>query len=76
MIMAEGDKKKEFWRWTESNWKNPTLNWEDAKIVTAGIDVGSVSSQAVIVADGKIFAYSIKAENLIIFSSFLLLFIG
>ena len=50
--------KPEFWRWTESNWKNPDLDWQDAKIVTAGIDVGSVSSQAVIVIDGQIFAYS------------------
>ncbi len=50
--------KQEFWRWTESNWKNPDLDWNDAKIVTAGIDVGSVSSQAVIVTDGRIFAYS------------------
>jgi len=55
--MSEDGKKEEFWRWTESNWKDPDLNWEDAKIVTAGIDVGSVSSQAVIVTDGKIFAY-------------------
>jgi bzd-type benzoyl-CoA reductase Q subunit len=51
-------KKEEFWRWTESNWKNPDINWQDAKIITAGIDVGSVSSQAVIIADGQIFAYS------------------
>jgi bzd-type benzoyl-CoA reductase Q subunit len=57
MNMAE-EKKQEFWRWTESNWKNPDMKWEDAKIITAGIDVGSVSSQAVIVADGEIFAYS------------------
>jgi bzd-type benzoyl-CoA reductase Q subunit len=56
--MTDEDKKQEFWRWTESNWKNPDINWEDAKIITAGIDVGSVSSQAVIVADGEIFAYS------------------
>jgi bzd-type benzoyl-CoA reductase Q subunit len=56
MTMTE-EKKQEFWRWTESNWRNPELNWEDAKIVTAGIDVGSVSSQAVIVTDGEIFAY-------------------
>ena len=55
--MAE-EKKQEFWRWTESNWKNPAIKWEDAKIITCGIDVGSVSSQAVIVADGKIYAYS------------------
>jgi len=57
--MAEGEEKKqEFWRWTESNWKAPDINPADAKIITAGIDVGSVSSQAVLVADGKIFAYA------------------
>jgi bzd-type benzoyl-CoA reductase Q subunit len=58
--MAENgnDKKPEYWRWTESNWKNPDINIAEAKIVTAGIDVGSVSSQAVIVADGEIYAYS------------------
>jgi benzoyl-CoA reductase subunit A len=54
--MAE-EKKQEFWRWTESNWKNPDINWNDAKYITLGIDVGSVSSQAVLVADGEIFAY-------------------
>lgn len=62
MIMTEQvqetEKKQEFWRWTESNWKNPDINWQDAKIITAGIDVGSVSSQAVIVTDGQIYAYS------------------
>jgi benzoyl-CoA reductase subunit A len=52
------EKKEEYWRWTESNWKNPDINWQDAKIITCGIDVGSVSSQAVIVTDGEIYAYS------------------
>ncbi len=54
--MADG-RKKEFWRWPESSWKDPNLNWQDAKYVTVGIDVGSVSSQAVIMADGQIYAY-------------------
>jgi benzoyl-CoA reductase subunit A len=54
--MAE-EQKQEFWRWTESNWKNPDIDWNDAQFITVGIDVGSVSSQAVIMADGKIFAY-------------------
>ena len=49
--------KPEFWRWTESNWKNPDIDWKAAKYITVGIDVGSVSSQAVIIADGRIFAY-------------------
>jgi bzd-type benzoyl-CoA reductase Q subunit len=54
--MAE-EKKQEFWRWTESNWKNPDINWKDSKFITVGIDVGSVSSQGVVMADGQIFAY-------------------
>jgi benzoyl-CoA reductase subunit A len=51
------EKPREFWRWTESNWKNPDIDWKDAKYITLGIDVGSVSSQAVIMADGHIFTY-------------------
>lgn len=54
--MAEA-RKPEFWRWTESNWKNPELDWRAAGFITAGIDVGSVSSQAVLVADGQILGY-------------------
>jgi len=49
---------QEYWRWTESHWKNPDIRWEDAKIVTVGIDVGSVSSQAVVMTDGQLYAYS------------------
>ena len=55
--MAE-EKKEEFWRWTESNWNNPDIDWKNSKFITVGIDVGSVSSQSVIMTDGKIFAYS------------------
>jgi benzoyl-CoA reductase subunit A len=57
MKMTE-EEKKEFWRWTESNWKNPDIDWKGAKFVTVGIDVGSVSSQSCIMADGQIVAYS------------------
>ncbi len=52
------EEKLEYWRWTESNWRNPDIRWEDAKIVTVGIDVGSVSSQAVVMTDGQVYAYS------------------
>jgi len=55
--MAE-ENTQEFWRWTESNWKNDDIEWKDARFVTVGIDVGSVSSQACIMADGEIFAYA------------------
>ena len=52
------ESKQDFWSWTESNWVNSDLKWQDAQFITVGIDVGSVSTQAVIVADGEIFAYS------------------
>ena len=54
--MAE-EKKQEFWRWTESNWKSPDIDWKEATFITVGIDVGSVSSQSCILADGHILAY-------------------
>jgi len=49
--------KVEYWRWTESRYTNPDIDWTKAKLVTAGIDVGSVSSQCVVIADGEIYAY-------------------
>lgn len=49
---------KEFWRWKEYNWKSETKDWKDGSIVSAGIDVGSVSSQAVILVDGELYAYA------------------
>jgi bzd-type benzoyl-CoA reductase Q subunit len=52
------DKKAEYWRWTESRWTNPDLKWEGGKIITAGVDVGSVSSQAVVMVDGQLYCYS------------------
>ncbi|MFO7459084.1 MAG: benzoyl-CoA reductase, bzd-type, subunit Q [Desulfatiglandales bacterium] len=54
--MAE-EKKQEFWRWTESNWVNPDVDWQRAEYISVGVDVGSVSSQAVVMADGEIYAY-------------------
>jgi bzd-type benzoyl-CoA reductase Q subunit len=56
--MAEDTTNKEYWRWTESNWHDPDIDWKDGEIISAGVDVGSVSSQAVIMVDGKLYAYS------------------
>ncbi len=53
--MAEN---KEFWRWTEYAWRDETKDWRGGEIITAGIDVGSVSSQAVIAVDGEIYAFN------------------
>ncbi|MHA2225017.1 MAG: benzoyl-CoA reductase, bzd-type, subunit Q [Candidatus Hodarchaeales archaeon] len=48
----------EYWRWTESRWTNPDLNWKDAEIISAGVDVGSVSTQSVVMTDGELYCYS------------------
>lgn len=47
----------EFFRWTEYTWKDPDKDWRKADTLVAGIDVGSVSSQAVVLADGEIYCY-------------------
>ncbi len=50
---------KEYWRWPESRWTVPDIiDWREAKVISAGVDVGSVSSQAVVMVDGKLFCYS------------------
>ncbi len=51
--------KIEYWRWREYRKTVSIQSWRDAKIVTAGVDVGSVSSKAVVMADGKIYSFSI-----------------
>ena len=47
----------EYFRWTEYAWKDPDIDWRKADTLVAGIDVGSVSSQAVVLADDKIYCY-------------------
>jgi bzd-type benzoyl-CoA reductase Q subunit len=55
--MAPGVGKLEFWRWPEGIWVNPDLDPRKAGRLTAGIDVGSVSSQAVVLTDGDLYAF-------------------
>jgi len=49
--------KKEFWRWPEGTWVNPHINWKQGKIITSGVDVGSVSSQGVVLVDGELYSF-------------------
>jgi predicted CoA-substrate-specific enzyme activase len=37
---------------------NEQLDWKKAKVVVAGVDVGAVSSKAVILLDGQVYAFS------------------
>lgn len=53
--MAE--ERQEFWRWTEKVWRDEDVDPQGAEFITAGIDVGSVSSQAVVMVDGRVYAY-------------------
>ncbi len=48
---------EEYWRWTESRWTNPELDWKSGDIIAGGVDVGSVSSQAVVFVDGQLYCY-------------------
>lgn len=52
----EEKNEKEYWRWDEYNWVDSHKDWKEAEIISAGVDVGSVSSQAVILADGELYA--------------------
>ena len=53
--MAE---EKAYWRWQEYRWNDDKIDWREADIIAAGVDVGSVSTQAVVLTDGKLYAYS------------------
>jgi bzd-type benzoyl-CoA reductase Q subunit len=58
--MKEDRKEEaEYWRWHEYRRILPAKNWKDADIITAGVDVGSVSSKAVIMVDDKVYSYSV-----------------
>ena len=49
---------REFWRWPETRWTNPDIDWRQGKLITAGVDVGSVSTQAAIMVDGRLYSFS------------------
>ena len=51
------EQKQEFWRWSERTWQSPDLDPGSVAHVTVGVDVGSVSSQAVLLGDGKLLAF-------------------
>lgn len=52
------NEKIEYWRWKESKWLNPEITDWRGGVVTAGVDIGSTSTQAVIMVDDKLYVYS------------------
>jgi bzd-type benzoyl-CoA reductase Q subunit len=57
--MENKEKKTEYWRWLEYHSVMPGKEWKNAKILTAGVDVGSVGSKAVVMADGEVYSWSV-----------------
>ncbi|HLE17137.1 MAG TPA: benzoyl-CoA reductase, bzd-type, subunit Q [Syntrophales bacterium] len=50
--------KTEYYKWDEYNWRDPDMDWKEGEVITGGVDVGSVSSQAVIMVDGRLYAFA------------------
>jgi bzd-type benzoyl-CoA reductase Q subunit len=48
----------EYWRWPEYRQTVPERDWRNAKIITAGVDIGSVGSKAAIMVDGELYAFA------------------
>ena len=50
--------EQEYWKWPESVWTDQAADWRKAEKITAGVDIGTTSSQAAILCDGKLFGYA------------------
>ncbi|HUI92707.1 MAG TPA: acyl-CoA dehydratase activase [Chitinivibrionales bacterium] len=61
--LGDGDNgkgvKKEYWRWPEYRKTVEGMDPKKAKVITAGIDVGSVGSKAAVMLDGELFSWAI-----------------
>jgi bzd-type benzoyl-CoA reductase Q subunit len=57
--METKDGKRDYWRWLEYRNVMPGRDWKNAEVITAGVDVGSVGSKAVIMTDGEIYSWSV-----------------
>jgi bzd-type benzoyl-CoA reductase Q subunit len=51
--------KKEFWRWPEYRKTVDGMDPKKAKVITAGIDVGSVGSKCAVMLDGELYAWAV-----------------
>lgn len=49
---------QEYWRWPESRWTSEDIDWKKSKTITAGVDIGTNSSQAAVMCDNRLFGYA------------------
>lgn len=59
MAKTKKEKSTEFWRWQEYQRVIKEKTWSNKDIITAGVDVGSVGSKAVILINGEIYSWGI-----------------
>ena len=48
----------QFWKWPETDFTSKEIDWKKAEKITAGVDVGSSSTQAAVMCDGALFGYA------------------
>jgi bzd-type benzoyl-CoA reductase Q subunit len=48
----------EYWKWPESSWTSTDIDWKKCKTITAGVDLGTNSTQAVVMCDNQLFGYA------------------
>jgi predicted CoA-substrate-specific enzyme activase len=46
---------QDYSKWPESCWASDHIDWNSARSIQAGVDIGTTSSQAAILCDGKLF---------------------
>jgi len=61
--LSDGDNragaKKEYWRWPEYRKTVEGMDSTKARVISAGIDVGSVGSKAAVMLDGELYTWAI-----------------
>ena len=48
----------EYWKWPETFWTSDNADWRKASNITAGVDIGTTSTQAAIIADCVLIGYA------------------
>ncbi|MDR0469319.1 MAG: acyl-CoA dehydratase activase [Peptococcaceae bacterium] len=49
---------QEYWKWPETNSISEKMDWRKAEKITAGVDIGTTSTQAAILCDGELFGFA------------------
>jgi bzd-type benzoyl-CoA reductase Q subunit len=53
------DEVTRYWKWQEYHKIVSGKDWKNADLITAGVDIGSVGSKAVVMIDGEVYSWSV-----------------